>query len=1120
MAAQYYKINYKSDFVLTINSDAGWAVPFCIKFWTGMPSHGYFAGFDGENYVNCRVGDTPTQLLVMFDDHHMPIGPLRMQIAYHTTIEEFPDRKFDEVTNPTNVTVDIDGTEYQVMLDFTGETGAEIDFSMPSSGVMSVNGKIGYVTLNAEDVGAQPTIEDLATIRSGAAAGATAVQPNEMTAALATKQDTISDLSEIRRNAALGATAVRPSELQQGLATKQNVIEDLSTIRSGAAAGATAVQPSALQEGLATKQDVISDLSTIRSGAAAGATAVQPAALTPIQTALQTIEAVIPSAATSQNQLADKNFVNSSIATNTANFVGTYNSLAELQAVQNPTNNDYGFVIETDAQGNEYYDRYKYVAASQQWLFEYKVESTPFTAAQWAAIQSGITSALVTKLNALPTNAELQQTLDGKANTSDIPTALSQLSQDSTHRVVTDAEKSTWNGKQNAIDDLATIRSGAAAGATAVQPAAMNTALAAKQDTLTFDNTPTANSSNPVKSSGIKTALDAKQSTISTVNVTVDNNTGTPSGSASVSGSTLSLSFQNLKGATGATGATGPQGPQGERGLPGESGVTGDVSGFTVIQTIDPSATYGATDIAGAATVQATNQELTELGGLIIIKSPITPVTVSGMTVNTSGSIVSVSASYFINYYEAVADCDVLINFTRADSYVHDGRVFIAGSSSDIVVGGSVTKITQVAEGQSYSNTLHLTAGQCLGVTNRASDTFSFELVKVINKMIEEVAEDVEQKYNTFKKYPKEGVNLIELENIQANKLVDSNGNFKTYNGWRGVEIEFCSTDVPIFLNLIYSGYYSLIDAAGNVVKVVQTSGRDLYSGYKLPSGVVKGRFSINSDISDSDISAYAYISYGRPLMQDEVNVRVGFDSSYSMNKSERPTDYDGGDICAFEKILCIGDSITDGTFNHNNISGQTFTAREALSYPSNLASITGRTVINLGDSGESPSSWWATHQNDAELTGVDCAIIELGINGSNDVLDTDTKTAFDSIISALKTRNQKIKIFISSIPTGKAYKAQLSSDTYYQKDQWLRTYYNTYYANDNQVFFLDIARYGHLRDKYSSGNNDDYNSGHLSAYGYWRLAKDYANYISYIMRQSDNNFGDIQFIGTDFVYP
>ena len=35
------------------------------------------------------------------------------------------------------------------------------------------------------------------------------------------------------------------------------------------------------------------------------------------------------------------------------------------------------------------------------------------------------------------------------AKKTEVPTALSQLSQDSTHRVVTDTEKSTWNGKSN-----------------------------------------------------------------------------------------------------------------------------------------------------------------------------------------------------------------------------------------------------------------------------------------------------------------------------------------------------------------------------------------------------------------------------------------------------------------------------------------------------------------------------------------------------------------------------------------------------------------------------------------------------------------------------------------------
>lgn len=44
--------------------------------------------------------------------------------------------------------------------------------------------------------------------------------------------------------------------------------------------------------------------------------------------------------------------------------------------------------------------------------------------------------------------------------------------------------------------------------------AAMNTALAGKQDTMTFDNAPTAGSNNPVKSGGIKTAIDQVTPTI------------------------------------------------------------------------------------------------------------------------------------------------------------------------------------------------------------------------------------------------------------------------------------------------------------------------------------------------------------------------------------------------------------------------------------------------------------------------------------------------------------------------------------------------------------------------------------------------------------------------------
>ena len=132
MAVQDYKINYKSDFVLNINGDAGWAIPFCIKFWTGAPSQGYFVGYNGSTYTNCRIGDDPTKLVVLFDDHHLPIGELKMQIAYHTTIEEFPGSVFDEVINPAAVTTEIDGETYHVMLDFTGETAPEIEFNLPA----------------------------------------------------------------------------------------------------------------------------------------------------------------------------------------------------------------------------------------------------------------------------------------------------------------------------------------------------------------------------------------------------------------------------------------------------------------------------------------------------------------------------------------------------------------------------------------------------------------------------------------------------------------------------------------------------------------------------------------------------------------------------------------------------------------------------------------------------------------------------------------------------------------------------------------------------------------------------------------------------------------------------
>ena len=119
---------------------------------------------------------------------------------------------------------------------------------------------------------------------------------------------------------------------------------------------------------------------------------------------IDTHDDLIPTQASPTNKLTTENFVNSTVATSTATFRGTYNSLAELEQVT-ADENDYGFVVGTDSAGNTVYNRYKY--ASGTWVFEYALNNSSFTAAQWEAIQSGITDDLVTKLQGIEAGAEV-----------------------------------------------------------------------------------------------------------------------------------------------------------------------------------------------------------------------------------------------------------------------------------------------------------------------------------------------------------------------------------------------------------------------------------------------------------------------------------------------------------------------------------------------------------------------------------------------------------------------------------------------------------------------------------------------------------------------------------------
>lgn len=222
--------------------------------------------------------------------------------------------------------------------------------------------------------------------------------------------------------------------------------------------------------------------------------------------AIEAILLLIPSAASALNKLVDIQTMNSSIATATATFRGTYNVVSDLELAYNATheqiaaklddvittadNNDYAFVqvpVSATSQDIAKTERYKF--NGEAWAYEYDLNNSGFTQAQWNAINSTITAALVSKLSALPTATDLQTALNGKQDNLTF-------------------DLSPTSGSQNPVTSGGIYARNA-------EIVALITALdTAKQDKLTFDSTPTQNSSNPVTSNGVYVAVSALQAAI------------------------------------------------------------------------------------------------------------------------------------------------------------------------------------------------------------------------------------------------------------------------------------------------------------------------------------------------------------------------------------------------------------------------------------------------------------------------------------------------------------------------------------------------------------------------------------------------------------------------------
>ena len=184
---------------------------------------------------------------------------------------------------------------------------------------------------------------------------------------------------------------------------------------------------------------------------------------------INTINWKIPSAASSSNQLTDKNYVDSSINSVSAYYItknaawdqfATYAELSSATTfysgwvVRTPTRNDYTIVLADETHDNEL-TRYIY---NNGWEYQYSINESPMTQAQLDALNSGITSSKVTTYDWYATWK--QATLVSGTNIKTINnTSVLWSGNIDTNQVSDTAYASSWNGatttapSQNAVYD-------------------------------------------------------------------------------------------------------------------------------------------------------------------------------------------------------------------------------------------------------------------------------------------------------------------------------------------------------------------------------------------------------------------------------------------------------------------------------------------------------------------------------------------------------------------------------------------------------------------------------------------------------------------------------------------
>ena len=274
--------------------------------------------------------------------------------------------------------------------------------------------------------------------------------------------------------------------------------------------------------------------------------------------------------------------------------------------------------------------------------------------------------------------------------------------------------------------------------------------------------------------------------------------------------------------------------------------------------------------------------------------------------------------------------------------------------------------------------------------------------------------------------------------------------------------------------------------------------------------------------------------TFSATVTPENGNNNSGSGSSSGSSTSSNPAKYTGNEISMFSRGICIGDSVTEGSFDGN---GGVVVKR--FSYPAILERITGVEIANAGIAGMTSQTWYEASLNsdsqwgkwvnqewvwninptnsgndvissELDFSGFDFAIIHMGINDLASTYDNSKtieevlvnfETYINLIIEKLKTANNGIKIFFATIIPSYA---PATNPTYKQLNEKIKAIAEA----TEDVYLIDINSYSELASR------PEYNVTHPTALGYHKLANEIKSYISYIISKNLSEFTEIQFIG------